>query len=151
MLGRTPPAAMVTFPRSCKQTPKCNNTHKLFHTTVKQGMLMMTNTLLSSSSLRTASWMCRGTILVFLLSLAALPASSRTSAARYSSTAACRSSSVAPAVAETEILIVQKLDMQPSNQFQLPDRRERLHQSFQRTCLSSNTCTVACRALTVSS
>jgi len=79
MLGSTPPAAMVTLPSS----------------------------LLSSSSLRMASWMWRGMMLhhrarqyqqlalatasthrVFLLSRAALPASSSTSAARYSSTAA---------------------------------------------------------------
>ena len=42
----------------------------------------------NSSSLRMASWRCLGMILVFLLSRAALPASSRTSAARYSRTAA---------------------------------------------------------------
>ena len=60
MLGRTPPEAMVTLPSS----------------------------LLSSSSFLTASWMWRGTILLFLLSRAALPASSRISADRYSSTAA---------------------------------------------------------------
>ena len=53
MLGSTPPAAMVTPPSS----------------------------LDSSSSLRTASWMWRGTMRVFLLSRAALPASSSTSAA----------------------------------------------------------------------
>ncbi len=45
------------------------------------------SSLLSSSSLRTASWMWRGIILVFLLSRAAFPASSRISAARYSRTA----------------------------------------------------------------
>lgn len=50
MFGRTPPAAIVTVP----------------------------NNLLNSSSFRTASWMCRGTIRFFLLSLAAFPASSRT-------------------------------------------------------------------------
>lgn len=47
MLGRTPPCAIVTPP----------------------------NSLLSSSSLRTASWMWRGMMRVFLLSRAALPAS----------------------------------------------------------------------------
>ena len=62
MLGSTPPAAIVTPPSN----------------------------LLSSSSFRTANWMWRGTIRVFLLSRAAFPASSRTSAARYSSTAACK-------------------------------------------------------------
>merc|ERR1719321_1155601 len=59
MFGRTPPDAIVTEPRS----------------------------LFSSSSLRTASWMWRGTMRVFLLSRAALPASSRISAQRYSRTA----------------------------------------------------------------
>jgi hypothetical protein len=54
MLGRTPPCEMTTEPRS----------------------------LLSSSSFRTASCKCRGTIRDFLLSRAALPASSRISAAR---------------------------------------------------------------------
>jgi len=54
MLGRTPPCEMTTLPRS----------------------------LLSSSSLRTASCRWRGTIRDFLLSRAALPASSRISAAR---------------------------------------------------------------------
>uniref|UniRef100_A0A0E9WPM4 Uncharacterized protein n=1 Tax=Anguilla anguilla TaxID=7936 RepID=A0A0E9WPM4_ANGAN len=60
ILGKTPPCAMVTPPKS----------------------------LFSSSSLRTASCRWRGMILVFLLSLAALPANSRISAVRYSSTAA---------------------------------------------------------------
>jgi hypothetical protein len=50
MLGMTPPLAMVAPPSS----------------------------LVSSSSLRTASWMWRGTMRVFLLSLAAFPASSST-------------------------------------------------------------------------
>lgn len=54
MWGRTPPWEMTTDPRS----------------------------LLSSSSFRTASWRCRGTIRDFLLSRAALPANSRISAAR---------------------------------------------------------------------
>ncbi len=56
MLGSTPPEAMVTPP----------------------------NSLFNSSSLRTANWMWRGTMRVFLLSRAALPASSRISAVRYS-------------------------------------------------------------------
>jgi len=60
MFGKTPPDAIVTVP----------------------------NNLDNSSSFLIASWMCLGTILDFLLSLAALPASSKTSAARYSSTAA---------------------------------------------------------------
>ncbi|XP_039918681.1 LOW QUALITY PROTEIN: uncharacterized protein LOC120752087 [Hirundo rustica] len=60
MLGSTPPCAIVTLPSS----------------------------LLSSSSLRMASCRWRGMMRVFLLSRAALPASSRISAVRYSSTAA---------------------------------------------------------------
>ena len=60
MLGRTPPSAMVVLAKS----------------------------LFSYSSFLMAKRMCLGTILVFLLSLAALPASSKTSAAKYSRTAA---------------------------------------------------------------
>ncbi|PUZ71695.1 hypothetical protein GQ55_2G334300 [Panicum hallii var. hallii] len=60
MLGRTPPWAMVTPASSFP----------------------------SSSSLRIARSTCRGMMRVFLLSLAAFPASSSTSAARYSRTAA---------------------------------------------------------------
>jgi hypothetical protein len=60
MLGSTPPSAIVTPARSLE----------------------------SSSSLRTASWTWRGMMRDFLLSRAALPESSRTSAARYSRTAA---------------------------------------------------------------
>ena len=68
MLGSTPPWAMVTPERS----------------------------LFNSSSLRMASWRCLGMILVFLLSRAALPASSNTSAARYSMTAARYTGAPAP-------------------------------------------------------
>jgi len=68
MLGSTPPSAMVTPASS----------------------------LDSSSSLRTASWMWRGTMRVFLLSRAALPDSSSTSAARYSRTAARYTGAPAP-------------------------------------------------------
>merc|ERR1719498_1320958 len=68
MFGKTPPAAMVVLLRS----------------------------LFNSSSLRIASWMCLGTIVVLLLSLAALPASSRTSAARYSRTEARYTGAPAP-------------------------------------------------------
>lgn len=60
IFGNTPPSAMVTWDKSW----------------------------LSSSSFRTASCKCRGMIRDFLLSRAAFPASSRTSAERYSSTAA---------------------------------------------------------------
>ncbi|XP_070371550.1 histone H1.5 isoform X1 [Equus asinus] len=68
MLGSTPPCAMVTLPSS----------------------------LLSSSSLRMASCRWRGMMRVFLLSRAALPASSRISAVRYSSTAARYTGAPAP-------------------------------------------------------
>lgn len=60
IFGSTPPSAIVTWDKSW----------------------------LSSSSFRTASCKWRGMIRAFLLSRAAFPASSRTSAERYSSTAA---------------------------------------------------------------
>uniref|UniRef100_A0A5F9CKJ6 Histone H2A n=1 Tax=Oryctolagus cuniculus TaxID=9986 RepID=A0A5F9CKJ6_RABIT len=72
MLGSTPPCAMVTRPSS----------------------------LLSSSSLRMASCRWRGMMRVFLLSRAALPASSRISAVRYSSTAARYTGAPAPTRSE---------------------------------------------------
>ncbi|PNH05959.1 hypothetical protein TSOC_007719 [Tetrabaena socialis] len=53
-------------------------------------MVTSPSSLPSSSSLRMASWMWRGTMRFFLLSRAALPASSSTSAVKYSSTAARR-------------------------------------------------------------
>ena len=68
MFGRTPPWAMVTEPKS----------------------------LFNSSSFLTASWMCLGTILDFLLSRAALPASSRISAVKYSRMAARYTGAPAP-------------------------------------------------------
>ena len=68
MFGKTPPEAIVTVP----------------------------NNLDSSSSFLMANWMCLGTILDFLLSLEALPANSRTSAARYSKTAARYTGAPAP-------------------------------------------------------
>ena len=68
MLGRTPPEAIVVDARS----------------------------LLSSSSLRMASWRWRGTIRAFPLSIAALPASSRISAVRYSRTPARYTGAPAP-------------------------------------------------------
>ena len=98
-VGKNTTSSNGHIPQKLQANTKAQS-QQLCHATLKQGTTMMTNTLLSSSSLRTASWMCRGTILVFLLSLAALPASSRTSAARYSSTAACRSSVVPSAVGE---------------------------------------------------
>ena len=72
MLGSTPPWAMVTPPKS----------------------------LFNSSSLRMASCKCRGMILVFLLSRAAFPANSRTSALRYSKTAARYTGAPAPTRSE---------------------------------------------------
>ena len=51
-------------------------------------MVTVERSLLNSSSFLMASWMCLGMILAFLLSLEAFPAYSRTSAARYSRTAA---------------------------------------------------------------
>ena len=60
ILGSTPPCAIVT----------------------------LSNNLLSSSSLRIASCICRGFIVFFFLSLAALPESSKSSALKYSKTAA---------------------------------------------------------------
>ena len=68
MFGKTPPLAMVTVPRS----------------------------LDSSSSLRIANWMWRGTMRDFLLSRLALPANSSTSAHKYSSTAAKYTGAPAP-------------------------------------------------------
>merc|ERR1712078_953530 len=68
MFGRTPPEAIVTVERSLE----------------------------SSSSFRTASWTWRGTMRLFLLSRAALPASSSTSALRYSRTAARYTGAPAP-------------------------------------------------------
>ena len=68
MLGRTPPDAMVTPPKS----------------------------LFNSSSFFTARVICLGTIRDFLLSRAAFPASSRISAQRYSSTAARYTGAPAP-------------------------------------------------------
>ena len=56
MFGKTPPCAIVTPP----------------------------NSLFNSSSLRTANWMCLGTMRFFLLSRAAFPANSKISAVKYS-------------------------------------------------------------------
>ena len=73
MFGNTPPAAIVTPPIS----------------------------LFNSSSLRTANWMCRGMIRLFLLSRAALPANSKISAHKYSNTAAMYTGAPAPILAAT--------------------------------------------------
>src|SRR5580698_3454249 len=77
MCGTTPPWEITTSPRSLFNLSGSISTRR-------------TETVYSthSSSLRMASCKCRGTIRCFLLSRAALPASSRISAARYSRTAA---------------------------------------------------------------
>ena len=49
-------------------------------------IVVLAMSLFNSSSFLTANWICLGMILVFLFSLAAFPASSRTSAAKYSKT-----------------------------------------------------------------
>ena len=65
-----------------------NKTEWMFGKTPPEAMVTVPNNLDNSSSFRMANWMCLGTILDFLLSLEAFPASSRTSAAKYSNTAA---------------------------------------------------------------
>ena len=65
-----------------------NKTEWMFGKTPPDAIVTVPNNLDNSSSFLMANWMCLGTILDFLLSLEALPASSRTSAAKYSKTAA---------------------------------------------------------------
>ena len=65
-----------------------NKTEWMFGKTPPDAIVTVPNNLDNSSSFRMANWMCLGTILDFLLSLEAFPASSRTSAAKYSNTAA---------------------------------------------------------------
>ena len=77
MLGRTPPWAIVTPASSLFSSSSFLEN--------KEDSQEESLTLLAYLM---ASWRCLGMILVFLLSLAALPASSRISAARYSMTAA---------------------------------------------------------------
>lgn len=72
MLGNTPPSAMVVL---------CIN-------------------LFNSSSFLMANKMCLGTILDFLLSLEAFPANSKTSAAKYSNTAAKYTGAPVPTLSE---------------------------------------------------
>ena len=80
MNGTTPPCEITTSPRSL---------FSLCDTAVNSSAKSDELTRMTySSSLRMASCKCLGTIRCFLLSRAALPASSRISAARYSSTAA---------------------------------------------------------------
>ena len=60
----------------------------MFGKTPPSEMVVLAINLFNSSSFLMAKRICLGTILVFLLSLAAFPANSRTSAAKYSKTAA---------------------------------------------------------------
>ena len=76
MLGSTPPSAMVTPARSLLSSSS-------FLSEQVQTLYLVTKYLYLMASCR-----CLGMILVFLLSLAAFPASSRISAARYSMTGA---------------------------------------------------------------
>ena len=73
-----------------------NKTEWMFGKTPPEAIVTVPNNLDNSSSFRMASWMCLGTILDFLLSLEAFPASSRTSAAKYSNTAAKYTGAPAP-------------------------------------------------------
>ena len=85
MLGRTPPWAMVTPAISLFNSSSFLNIFiKNFHSIDWIWLNLI------------ASCRCLGMILVFLLSLAALPASSRISAARYSITAAKYTGAPAP-------------------------------------------------------
>ena len=85
MKGTTPPCEMTTSPRSLFSL----NKHKArLARTTQTGRPHRAQHATYSSSFRMASCRCRGTIRCFLLSRAAFPASSRISAARYSSTAA---------------------------------------------------------------
>ena len=59
-------------------------------------MVVFPSNLFNSSSFLIANKICLGTILVFLLSLAAFPANSKTSAAKYSKTAAKYTGAPAP-------------------------------------------------------
>jgi len=65
-----------------------NSTACIFGKTPPWAIVTPLRSLFNSSSFLMANCKCLGTILVFLLSLAALPAYSKTSAAKYSKTAA---------------------------------------------------------------
>jgi len=80
MWGTTPPWEITTLPRSFCNLKSMNST--------SGGRTVNRFVMTHSSSFRMASCKWRGTIRCFLLSRAALPASSRISAARYSNTAA---------------------------------------------------------------
>jgi hypothetical protein len=67
--------------------PEGNKIGLMFGKTPPSAMVVLAMNLFNSSSFLMAKRMCLGTILVFLLSLAAFPASSKTSAAKYSKTA----------------------------------------------------------------
>jgi len=63
-------------------------------------IVVLAISLFNSSSFLTANWICLGIILVFLFSLAAFPANSKTSAAKYSKTAARYTGAPAPTLSE---------------------------------------------------
>ena len=65
-----------------------NKVGLIYGKTPPSAIVVLAINLFNSSSFLIANKMCLGTILDFLLSLAALPANSRTSAAKYSKTAA---------------------------------------------------------------
>ncbi|XP_064512743.1 uncharacterized protein LOC135415115 [Pseudopipra pipra] len=82
-------ASRMTFSRKTFSTPRVSSsTAWMLGSTPPCAIVTLPSSLLSSSSLRMASCRWRGMMRVFLLSRAALPASSRISAVRYSSTAA---------------------------------------------------------------
>jgi hypothetical protein len=64
-----------------------NNIELIFGITPPFGIITSLNNLFNSSSFLIANCMCLGIILAFLLSLAAFPESSKTSAVKYSNTA----------------------------------------------------------------
>ena len=64
-----------------------NNTAWILGNTPPEAIVTPPNNLFNSSSFLTANWICLGVIRVLLLSLAALPANSKISAAKYSNTA----------------------------------------------------------------
>ncbi len=65
-----------------------NKVGLIYGKTPPSAIVVLAINLFNSSSFLIANKICLGTILVFLLSLAAFPANSKTSAAKYSNTAA---------------------------------------------------------------
>lgn len=68
----------------------------------------------SSSSPLTASWRCRGVILLTLSSFEAFPASSRTSAVRYSKIAAVKTAAERPTLFLAETVPLKNLWILPT-------------------------------------